>query len=104
MVMGSSSIHMHIPSSERRPSVFYDYEIHAFRRPENTQGKQPANPVVIVGAGPIGLATAIDLARFGVRCVILEEDLQVSEGSRAIVLTRRSVEILQQLGVASRNT
>ena len=63
------------------------------------QDKQPANPVVIVGAGPIGLATAIDLARFGVPCVILEEDLQVSEGSRAIVLTRRSVEILQQLGV-----
>jgi len=90
---------MHIPSSERRPSVFYDYKIHAYRRPEEMQGMQPANPVVIVGAGPIGLATAIDLARFGVPSVILEEDLQVSEGSRAIVLTRRSVEILQQLGV-----
>ena len=90
---------MHIPSSERRPSVFYDYKIHAYHRPEEMQGKQPANPVVIVGAGPIGLATAIDLARFGVPSVILEEDFQVSEGSRAIVLTRRSVEILQQLGV-----
>ena len=31
--------------------------------------------------------------------MLLEEDLQVSEGSRAIVLTRRSLEILQQLGV-----
>jgi len=90
---------MHVPSSEPRPSVFYDYKIHAYRRPEKMNQKQPANPVVIVGAGPIGLATAIDLARFGVSCVILEEDLQVSEGSRAIVLTRRSVEILQQLGV-----
>ena len=90
---------MHIPSSERRPSVFYDYKIRAYRRPEKPTAERPANPVVIVGAGPIGLATAVDLARFGVPCVILEEDLQVSEGSRAIVLTRRSVEILQQLGV-----
>jgi 3-(3-hydroxy-phenyl)propionate hydroxylase len=90
---------MHIPSSERRPSVFHDYKVRAYRRPEKTKEKQPPNPVVIVGAGPIGLATAIDLARFGVPSVILEEDLQVSEGSRAIVLTRRSVEILQQLGV-----
>jgi 3-(3-hydroxy-phenyl)propionate hydroxylase len=90
---------MHIPSSERRASVFHDYKVRAYHRPEKTTQKRPANPVVIVGAGPIGLATAIDLARFGVPSVILEEDLQVSEGSRAIVLTRRSVEILQQLGV-----
>ena len=62
-------------------------------------GKRPAKPVAIVGAGPIGLATALDLARFGVPSVLLEEDLQVSEGSRAIVLTRRSLEILQQMGV-----
>ena len=62
-------------------------------------GKRPARPVAIVGAGPIGLATALDLARFGVPSVLLEEDLQVSEGSRAIVLTRRSLEILQQIGV-----
>jgi len=57
-------------------------------------------PVVIVGAGPIGLATAIDLSRFGVASILLDEDLQVSHGSRAIVLTRRSMEILQQLGVS----
>lgn len=32
----------------------------------------------------------------------LESELQVSEGSRAIVFTRRSMEILQQVGVAER--
>jgi 3-(3-hydroxy-phenyl)propionate hydroxylase len=43
---------------------------------------------------------ALELARRGVPCVLLEAELQVSEGSRAIVFTRRSMEILQQVGVA----
>jgi 3-(3-hydroxy-phenyl)propionate hydroxylase len=90
---------MHTPSSEPRASIFYDYKIHPYRRPDEMDGKRPARPVAIVGAGPIGLATALDLARFGVPSVVLEEDLQVSEGSRAIVLTRRSLEILEQIGV-----
>jgi 3-(3-hydroxy-phenyl)propionate hydroxylase len=90
---------MHTPSSVSRASVFYDYKIHRYRHPDEIDGERPAKAVVIVGAGPIGLATALDLARFGVPSVVLEEDLQVSEGSRAIVLTRRSLEILQQMGV-----
>jgi 3-(3-hydroxy-phenyl)propionate hydroxylase len=90
---------MHTPSSDSRASVFYEYKIHHYRHPDEMDGKRSAKPVVIVGAGPIGLASALDLARFGVPSVVLEEDLQVSEGSRAIVLTRRSLEILQQIGV-----
>jgi 3-(3-hydroxy-phenyl)propionate hydroxylase len=90
---------MHTPTPDSRASVFYDYKIHRYRHPDEMDGKRPARSVVIVGAGPIGLATALDLARFGVPSVVLEEDLQVSEGSRAIVLTRRSLEILQQIGI-----
>ncbi|MDX3985753.1 MAG: FAD-dependent monooxygenase [Achromobacter sp.] len=41
------------------------------------------------------------MARLGIRSVIFYAELQVSEGSRAIVLTRRSMEILQQVGVAA---
>jgi monoamine oxidase len=58
------------------------------------------HPIVIVGTGPVGLTTALEIARHGQRCVVLESELQVSEGSRAIVFTRRSMEILQQVGVA----
>jgi len=57
-------------------------------------------PVAIVGGGPIGMVTALALARHGVRCVVLQAEQQVSEGSRAIVFTRRSQEILQAVGVA----
>ncbi len=91
---------MHSPSSEPRASVFYTYKIHPYRHSPDMDSGRAAAPVVIVGAGPIGLATAIDLSRFGVASILLDEDLQVSHGSRAIVLPRRSMEILQQLGVA----
>lgn len=86
---------MHLPTAQARESVFYRYAVHPAARPS----AQAAGSVVIIGAGPIGLVTALDLARFGVRSVILEQERQVSHGSRAIVLTRRSLEILQQVGL-----
>ena len=89
---------MHRPADAPRPSIYYPYKVHA---------AAPAQPqadvqVLVVGAGPIGLVTALGLARQGVRVTVLESELQVSEGSRAIVFTRRSMEILQQAGVAER--
>jgi 3-(3-hydroxy-phenyl)propionate hydroxylase len=50
------------------------------------------------------MVTALELARHGVASVVLASDLQFSQGSRAIVFTRRSMEILQQVGVAHRIT
>ena len=47
-------------------------------------------------------ADALELARHGVPSVVVTAELQVSQGSRAIVFTRRSMEILQQVGVADR--
>ena len=89
---------MHQPSHQPRPSAFYDYRVRPYRQSADRGGRAHA-PVVIVGAGPIGLLTALGLARLAVGSIVLEEDVQVSHGSRAIVLTRRSLEILQQLGV-----
>ena len=58
--------------------------------------------VVIVGSGPAGMVAALELARLAVPSVLLTAELQVSQGSRAIVFTRRSMEILQQVGVDRR--
>lgn len=91
---------MHTPDTQPRSSVFYTYEIHPFRAPQELSGVAGRVPVAVVGAGPVGLLTAIELARYGVASVVLEAELQVSHGSRAIVLTRRSMEILQHAGVA----
>lgn len=94
---------MHTPHAEPRQSIYYTYRVFdawlpsAHPEPDSRQA-----PVVIAGAGPIGLVAALALAQQGVRCVLLESERQVSEGSRAIVFTRRSMEILQQVGVADR--
>jgi 3-(3-hydroxy-phenyl)propionate hydroxylase len=58
--------------------------------------------VVVIGAGPIGLAAAIDLAQRGVPVVVLDEDETVSVGSRAICYAKRALEILDRLGVGQR--
>jgi len=92
---------MHQPLAEPRRSIYYDYQVFDAWLPSQHPGQQHA-PVVVTGAGPIGLVTALALAQQGVRCVVLEAERQVSEGSRAIVFTRRSMEILQQVGVADR--
>ena len=92
---------MHQPTTQARPSLYYPYQVHAPWLPSQ-HGPQTRQPVVIAGAGPSGMVTALELARYGVASVVLSADLQVSQGSRAIVFTRRSMEILQQVGTAER--
>lgn len=60
--------------------------------------------VVVVGAGPVGMAVALGLARRGVSVTVLEAGGTVSFGSRAICMSRHSIEILDRLSVGSRVT
>jgi 3-(3-hydroxy-phenyl)propionate hydroxylase len=55
-------------------------------------------PVVVVGAGPVGLAAAIDLAQQGVRTVLVDNDDTLSSGSRAICFSKRTLEVFDRLG------
>ncbi|CAB3807082.1 3-(3-hydroxy-phenyl)propionate/3-hydroxycinnamic acid hydroxylase [Paraburkholderia caffeinitolerans] len=62
-------------------------------------GSEPVrHKVIIVGGGPVGLATALGLARFGVSSVVIEADDSVCEGSRAACISRRSLQIVERLG------
>ena len=88
--------------TERNASLYFDFPDYAFTRAPEQDGAQRRHAVAIVGAGPVGLALAIDLARHGVASVVLEAGTSVSDGSRAICVSRRSLEILQRLGVAER--
>lgn len=54
------------------------------------------HPVVIVGAGPTGLAMGVDLAMQGISTVILDDNNTVSVGSRAICFAKRTLEILNR--------
>jgi len=92
---------MHQPTAQPRPSIYYRYRVHPPWLP-SAHAAPLRQQVVIAGAGPAGMVAALELARLGVPSVLLTAELQVSQGSRAIVFTRRSMEILQQVGVAGR--
>ena len=83
---------------------YQELELSYARAPEQaTRSGQPTrHPVIIVGAGPVGLATAIDLARQGVRVVVLDDDNKLSNGSRAICFAKRTLEIFDRLGCGDR--
>ena len=56
------------------------------------------HPVVVVGGGPIGLATALDLGRQGIPVVLLDDHEGVGVGSRAICFSKRTLEIADRYG------
>ena len=81
----------------------YHYEHYPYRTPpELGAGGGPRRAVAIVGAGPVGLAAAIDLAQQGVASVVLDDNDVVSAGSRAICWAKRTLEIFDRLGVGER--
>lgn len=80
----------------------YDYQPFAYVPPAGLTTPEAKKPVIIVGAGPIGLAMALDLARHGTASVVLDDNNVVSVGSRAICWSKRSLEILDRIGVGAR--
>jgi 2-polyprenyl-6-methoxyphenol hydroxylase-like FAD-dependent oxidoreductase len=61
-----------------------------------------ATEVVIVGAGPTGLALACVLAQAGINFVLLDRLAEGANTSRAAVIHARTLEVLEELGVADR--
>ena len=80
----------------------YQHQRFPFVRPPDLDGRGVRVPVLIVGAGPVGLALAIDLALHGVKSVLVDDGDSVSVGSRAICWSKRTLEIFDRLGVADR--
>ncbi len=70
------------------------------RSPDQDAARPVRHPVVIIGAGPVGLTLALDLARRQVPVVLLDDSDRIGEGSRAICFAKRTLEILDRLGLA----
>ncbi|MFE7752203.1 FAD-dependent monooxygenase [Streptomyces sp. NPDC057428] len=60
----------------------------------------PVGRVLVVGAGPVGLVAAVELARRGVEVRLVDAATGPSHGSRGKGLQPRSLEVLDDLGVA----
>src|SRR5438876_9472281 len=69
---------------------------------DRTDGNVAEYPVVVVGAGPVGLSLAIDLAHGGQPVVLLGDADRIGEGSRAICFSKRSLEFWDRLGIGQR--
>ncbi len=77
----------------------FNYPDYPYRRsPELTEGPTRRYPVVIVGAGPVGLTAALDFAMRGQPVVVLDDNNTVSVGSRAVCYAKRPLEIWDRLG------
>lgn len=59
-------------------------------------------PVTVVGAGPVGMTLALDLANRGVPVLLLDDDCTLSTGSRAICFAKRTLDIWDRLHVGQR--
>jgi 3-(3-hydroxy-phenyl)propionate hydroxylase len=73
----------------------FDYR----RAPDHDLASPARHPVAVVGAGPVGLTLAIDLAQRGHPVLLLDDDHRLSSGSRAICFAKRTLEVWDRLGV-----
>ena len=72
------------------------------RPPELAEGRDGHYPVIVVGAGPVGLTAAIDLAHEGQPVLLLDDDDTVSIGSRGVCYAKRTLEVLDRIGCDNR--
>jgi 3-(3-hydroxy-phenyl)propionate hydroxylase len=90
---------------ERETGMLKTYQYPEFAYVQSAEQRSASvkrHPVVIVGAGPIGLTAALECARRGIPAVVLDDNNTVSIGSRAVCYAKRALEIWDRLGVGER--
>ncbi|MGF1770196.1 FAD-dependent oxidoreductase [Enterovibrio makurazakiensis] len=81
----------------------YTNPVYPYSRNEDQDSERPSHhKVVIVGGGPAGLSMSIDLAKQGVKSVVIDDNNTVSIGSRAICFAKRTLEIMNRYGCSER--
>lgn len=76
----------------------YDY----IQSDDQTANEIAHHPLIVIGAGPVGMGAAIDAAQQGLDVLILDSNNTVSVGSRAVCYSKRALEILDRLHCADR--
>jgi 3-(3-hydroxy-phenyl)propionate hydroxylase len=82
-------------------SLYFHYPHFPARHVPELDGSAARHPVVIVGAGPIGMTAALVLARYGIRSVLIDRKDTFNDGSRALCIARPSMHILERIGAVA---
>ncbi|WP_300071825.1 FAD-dependent oxidoreductase [uncultured Ruegeria sp.] len=81
----------------------FEVPLYAYERSPDQDAATPVrHKVIVIGAGPVGLAAAIDLAQQDVEVLVLDDNDKVSFGSRAICFSQRTLDIADRLGCGQR--
>ncbi|HET7252314.1 MAG TPA: FAD-dependent monooxygenase, partial [Xanthobacteraceae bacterium] len=57
-------------------------------------------PIIVVGAGPVGLTTALGLDFYGLPFLLFEDDAELSRDTKAGTILTRTIEVFRRYGVA----
>jgi len=75
------------------------FKLYPYERCADQDAATPVrHPVVVMGGGPIGVATALDLGLQGIPVVVLDDHEGIGQGSRAICFAKRTLEIADRYG------
>ena len=81
----------------------HENPVYPYRHSADQDAAHPVHhPLIIVGAGPIGMGAALDAAQQGISALVLDDNNTVSVGSRAVCYSKRALEILDRLGCGER--
>ncbi|CAH9148249.1 unnamed protein product [Cuscuta epithymum] len=86
--------------STRLGSLSFRYKYTQQRALSNshpTNGEDPILPVLIIGAGPVGLALSVLLTKLGVKCAVLEKNKDFSRHPQAHFINNRSMEVFRKM-------
>ncbi len=81
---------------EKNDIPVYDY----IKSPDQIDSTPVHHPLIVVGAGPVGLAAGIDAGIQSIDTLVLDDNNTVSVGSRAVCYSKRFLEIMNRLGCA----
>lgn len=94
---------MNVQPAEMKNRYPIAFELYPYKRNVDQESTKPAHHrVVIVGGGPVGLATALDLGLRGQPVVVLDDHEGAGLGSRAICFSKRTLDIANRLGAGSK--
>ena len=83
-----------VEHQSRKALFTFGYQRHADQDARETV----RHKIVVVGAGPVGLAFALDMKLRGVDVVIIDDADRIGEGSRGLCYSKRALEILDRYG------